>query len=284
MSTPSVALLLKEDTDLLTKVLRVGITGMAGDASARGGDPYVELAELAAELKSEAADAADPTARWTDVSTRRSLIDRALVGRLSFPTVGRFSVVDYLIASYQRCSEQRSRISRPTPAQEELYAYVAELCVSYVAIALTNPTMFPQSPEVEKEGVLRLLRPLREEGRDGGLPAAFLSKLVARMQEDGMLHEISAPLFAQIQTDIAAVSLSRDFAPPYRALMAMVREKPLAAALAADAAWLPAAARTGTLLEAGTLLGPFLRLSCFPNDAALVSECFGDLTQPCQPC
>ena len=37
--------------------------------------------------------------------------------------------------------------------------------------------------------------------------------------------------------------------------------------------------RTGALLEAGTLLGPFLRLSCFPNDAALVSECFGDLTQ-----
>ena len=28
-----------------------------------------------------------------------------------------------------------------------------------------------------------------------------------------------------------------------------------------------------------SLLGPFLRLSCFPNDAALVRECFGDLTQ-----
>ena len=41
----------------------------------------------------------------------------------------------------------------------------------------------------------------------------------------------------------------------------------------------PNQVRTGALLEAGTLLGPFLRLSCFPNDAALVSECFGDLTQ-----
>ena len=279
MAAPLSPLLLKEDAELLTKVLRVGITGTAGDASARGGDPYVELTDLAAELKSEAAELkmeADPTARWADVSTRRSLLDRALVGRLSSTNA---PVVDYLIASYQRCSEQRSRISRPTPAQEELYAYVSELCVSYASIALTSPEMFPQPPAVEKEGVLRLLRPLREEGREGGLPSAFLSKLVARLVENGELHELSAPLFAQLQADIGAVSLARDFAPPYRALMAMVREKPLAAALAADVAWLPATVRTGALLEAGTLLGPFLRLSCFPNDATLVSECFGDLTQ-----
>jgi len=279
MAAPLSPLLLKEDAELLSKVLRVGITGTAGDASARGGDPYVELKDLAAELKSEAAELkleAEPTARWADVSSRRSLFDRALVGRLSSTHT---PAVDYLIASYQRCSEQRSRISRPTPAQEELYAYVAELCVSYASVALINPSMFPQPPEVEKEGALRLLRPLREEGREGGLPSAFLSKLVARLIEGEELQELSAPLFAQLQADIGAVSLSRDFAPPYRALMAMVREKPLAAALAADAAWLPTTVRTGALLEAGTLLGPFLRLSCFPNDSALVSECFGDLTQ-----
>jgi ubiquitin conjugation factor E4 B len=279
MAAPLSPLLLKEDAELLSKVLRVGITGTAGDASARGGDPYVELTDLAAELKSEVAELkleAEPTARWADVSTRRSLLDRALVGRLSATNT---PVVDYLIASYQRCSEQRSRISRPSPAQEELYAYVSELCVSYASIALINPSMFPQPPEVEKEGALRLLRPLREEGREGGLPSAFLSKLVARLVEGEELQELSAPLFAQLQADIGAVSLSRDFAPPYRALMALVREKPLAAALAADAAWLPATVRPGALLEAGTLLGPFLRLSCFPNDSALVSECFGDLTQ-----
>lgn len=235
-------LLLKEDADLLSKVLRVGITSTAGDASARGGDPYVEMTDLAAELKAEAADLKDPTARWADVSMRRSLFDRALVGRLSSTNA---PVVDYLIASYQRCSEQRSRISRPTPAQEELYAYVAELCVSYASVALINPSMFPQSPEVEKEGALRLLRPLREEGREGGLPSSFLSKLVARLVESEELRELSAPLFAQLQADIGAVSLLRDFAPPYRALMAMVREKPLAAALAADPAWLPATVRTG---------------------------------------
>ena len=77
------ALLLKEDSDLMSKVLRVGIDGTSGDASARGGEPYVELTDLAAELKSEAADAADPLERWADVSARRSLFDRALVGRLS---------------------------------------------------------------------------------------------------------------------------------------------------------------------------------------------------------
>ena len=51
MAAPLSPLLLKEDAELLTKVLRVGITGTAGDASARGGDPYVELTDLAAELK-----------------------------------------------------------------------------------------------------------------------------------------------------------------------------------------------------------------------------------------
>ena len=77
-------LLLKEDAELLSKVLRVGITSTAGDASARGGDPYLEMTDLAAELKSEVAELkleADPTARWADVSMRRSLFDRALVGR-----------------------------------------------------------------------------------------------------------------------------------------------------------------------------------------------------------
>ena len=139
------ALLLKEDSDLMSKVLRVGIDGTSGDASARGGEPYVELTDLAAELKSEAADAADPLERWADVSARRSLFDRALVGRLSSTHT---PVVDYLIGTYRRCDEQRRRISRPTPAQEELYAYVAELCVSYTSIALLNPSMFPQPAEV----------------------------------------------------------------------------------------------------------------------------------------
>ena len=69
---------------MLSKVLRVGITSTAGDASARGGDPYVEMTDLAAELKSEAAELkleADPTARWADIGMRRSLFDRALVGQ-----------------------------------------------------------------------------------------------------------------------------------------------------------------------------------------------------------
>ena len=276
------ALLVKEDSDLLAKVLRVGITGSPGDASARATDPYVELTELAAELKAEAEKAqaeggsAEPAERWADVSSRRSLIDRALVGRLSSTNA---PVVDYLISSYRRCGEFRSRLARPTPEQEELLGYVSELCISYTSIALLNPSMFPQPPAVEAEGVLRLMRALRQEGNDSGLPPNFLAKLVARVQEDGQLDELTQPLIEGLQKDASGLTLMRDFMPTYRALMAVAREKPLAAALAADANWLPAGTgRTGQVLESASVLGPFLRLSCFPNDQELIKSCFSDIS------
>ena len=49
------ALLLKEDSEILGKVLRVGLTGGPGDLGTPRGptDPFVELAELTTELEGE---------------------------------------------------------------------------------------------------------------------------------------------------------------------------------------------------------------------------------------
>ena len=41
--------------------------------------------------------------------------------------------------------------SAASPELSEVFDYVAELCVSYSAIALQNPSMFPQPHEAEAE-------------------------------------------------------------------------------------------------------------------------------------
>ena len=147
-------LLLKDDAEILTKVLRVGVEGAAvPPATPRGGsaepaEAFVELTELAAELEAEA-NGQEAAARWPDVNSRRSLLDRALVGRLSSTCA---SAVDFLIGAFSRCAELRSRKREVSAELAELYGYVEELCVSYASIALLNPSMFPQPPKIEAEG------------------------------------------------------------------------------------------------------------------------------------
>lgn len=177
--------LLKEDTEILNKVFRVGI-----DASpvltARGdnSDPVIELTELAGELASEAEKLEDPQTRWQDIGARRSLFDRALVARLSCTTN---PAIDYLIRCFTRCSDLRSRKRDLSPTAEELFAYVSELCVSYASIALLNPSMFPQPPDVEAQGVLRLIPYLKGVLIDHSHAFLHLSLLRNRRQPSAVL-------------------------------------------------------------------------------------------------
>ena len=187
-------------TEILSKVLKIILVPeLAGGSSTPHGtqsDVPLELAELADELVAEAAEATSGeavAARYADVDNRRSLFDRALVGRLSSTT--NLPVVDFLIGCFARSADMRSRKgSALTPELGEVFEYVSELCVSYSAIALQNPSMFPQPAEAEAEGALRLLRPLR----DDTLPPTFLSRLVARLSVDGTLGEVFLPLFAKV--------------------------------------------------------------------------------------
>ena len=167
----SSGLLLKEDAEILTKVFRVGLDDAGAAAATPRGEPnvdaYIALLELAEELAAEAQGQEDPLARWQDVGNRRSLIDRALVGRLSSHTS---PAVDYLIRCFKRCSEVRSRKRDIAETSAELFDYVSQLCVSYAAMALDDPSMFPQPEDVEKEGVLRLLPYLKGERPYAGGP------------------------------------------------------------------------------------------------------------------
>ena len=202
-------LLLKEDAEVLTKVFRVGVEGAPPPAaSARGAsetEPFVELTELSEELVAEA-NGQEPAARWPDTGSRRSLFDRALVGRLSSTCA---SACDYLIGAFARCSDLRSRKREVSAEQAELYGYVEELCVSYTSIALLNPSMFPQPPNVEAEGVLRVLPALRE----GRMGPAFLARLVARLAEDDSLAEFGMPLFDKLETEARPLTAPARHAP-----------------------------------------------------------------------
>ena len=281
-----VLLLLKDDAEIISKALKVSLTAAGVPAAASAGSRTtaadVELAELAEELVNQAGDATSPdevAARWEDTSARRSLFDRAIVGRLS-ESDGSYAVVDYLISCYARAGELRSRKSSMlTPELADMYSYVTDLCVSYASIALLNPTMFPQPPDVEAEGVLRLLRPLKADS----LPQGFLSSLCARLQEEGTLIELGLPLYAKLAEEVGdkKFTILTDFTPAYRALNGLVREKPLGALLATDPNFLGGPlARNGALLQMGARLGPFLGLAVFPSDPALAAECFPDTSSP----
>ena len=283
-----VLLLLKDDAEIISKALKISLTAAGVPASASAGsrttaaDVVAELLELAEELVNQAGDATSPdevAARWEDTSARRSLFDRAIVGRLS-ESDGSYAVVDYLISCYARVGELRSRKSSMlTPELADMYSYVTDLCVSYASIALLNPTMFPQPADVEAEGVLRLLRPLKADS----LPQGFLSSLCARLQEEGTLTELGLPLYAKLAEEVGDTKFTilTDFTPAYRALNGLVREKPLGALLATDPNFLGGPlARNGALLQMGARLGPFLGLAVFPSDPALAAACFPDTSSP----
>ena len=209
-------LVLREDLELLTKVLKITLAAEAAglSTSMRGMSttdvPPLFVSDLADELVAEAYAPEDVATRFADVGSRRSLFDRALVGRLSSTT--ETPVVDFLVASFARCADMKSRKGTSASAElTEILDYISELCVSYSAMALQNPDMFPQPADAEAEGVLRLLRPLKEEA----LPATFLPRLVARMVDEGALGEVFLPMFAKCADEVRErTHATLLFAPP----------------------------------------------------------------------
>mmetsp|Transcript_46593 Transcript_46593/g.122326 ORF Transcript_46593/g.122326 Transcript_46593/m.122326 type:complete len:1040 (-) Transcript_46593:517-3636(-) len=280
-------LLLKDDAEIMSKGLRISLDAAGVAASSTAGsraaaaEASVDVGELAAELVAEAGDGTSAeavAARW-DTGTRRSLFDRAIIGRLS-DSDGSYAVADYLIGCYSRCVELRSRKgSAVTEELGEIFGHVTDLCVSYASIALLNPEMFPQPAAVEVEGVLRMLGPLKTDS----LPTGFLARMVARLQEDGTLAEFGLPLFQKLAEELAdkKVNILSHFTPAFSALNALVREKPLGALLAHDGNFLGGPlARNGALLQMGSRLGPFFSLSAFPAEPALAAEFFPDTSNP----
>ena len=199
-------LVLKEDLEVLSKVLRISLAPLDAAAASSASrtsaaEAVVELGELIAELQADAGDdhasAEAVSARFGDFASRRSLFDRALVGRLS--SAADAPVADYLIGCFARCLDLKARKGSSASAElVQVLDYVAELCVSYSAIAFLNPSMFPQPADAEAEGVLRLLRPLK----DDALPATFLSRLIAKLVEEGTLAELGLPLFAKLAEEV----------------------------------------------------------------------------------
>jgi len=282
----------RSDAELLARVFRVSLVEVSGDSATstaitpRGmssqvpNTPLVFLSDLAAQLAKEVPPDGDPLAKWSELSARKALYDRVLIERLSSQNE---PVADFLIASFRRAAESRARRPRDaTDEFEELHNYLLELCVSYTAIALQNPTFFPQPAEAEEQGVLRLLAPLKNDGVDSGLPSGFLASLTARMQEEDGLADLALPLMERIAADVRGLErgiLDDGLLSCYRATLAIVREKPLAAVIAADGKWL-AQSITGAMLERRSMLGALFGVSCFPSDPTVPKLCFQDLTGP----
>ncbi|KAI8381300.1 ubiquitin elongating factor core-domain-containing protein [Radiomyces spectabilis] len=133
------------------------------------------------------------------------------------------------------------------------------------------PDMFPQSVNGGPYGPEQLIpRLMAEPDSTQGLPVHYLSELVARFEDDG-LDVILGPALETISKNIAQCNILDDFKPYLQSLMLLCENKSVAAALPSMPRFDPADA-TPRNLEDVSLLGPFYKLSGYPDSAPKVAE------------
>ncbi|KAG8462786.1 hypothetical protein KFE25_004762 [Diacronema lutheri] len=306
-------LVLPQDADLLQRVLRVKLSPSEHPAPP---GPLVALPGLAAELAAEqaaadaaaagggAADLAGALARrWSEMGQRRSLVDRAIMSLLSEAAdegTHAAPVVDRLAACYGRGLEERRRLAGlkagPPAGSLELCEYILELCVSYSAMGLTNPQLFPQPLAAQRAGPVRLADMLEAEMSGGAaLPSGFIVRLAEHASAEGSLDELASPLLRSVSERMStnASILLPSFALPLKVLVALLEAKPMRLAFVRDARFQPTAPIVPTLppqlaayaaqlaqRTAGaagggpngrvyeeSLLGPFFKPSGFPPES-----------------
>lgn len=160
---------------------------------------------------------------------------------------------------------------------------------------LQHPDMFPQPPPSRTvRNPLSLLNLILSgsdttsafpstTGGSIGLPAGFLDQLVQRFEGEG-LEEIFTPVFSELPGKLTNVSPLGPFQGPLKALASLVSYPGVAKVMVSHPKWLPKVPN-GRMLELSSILGPFLRLSVFPDRFSggkpdVIAQCFdGDLLE-----
>eukprot|EP00271_Cylindrocystis_brebissonii_P000919 TRINITY_DN11118_c0_g1_i1.p1 TRINITY_DN11118_c0_g1~~TRINITY_DN11118_c0_g1_i1.p1 ORF type:complete len:1080 (-),score=209.96 TRINITY_DN11118_c0_g1_i1:1215-4454(-) len=270
--------------EILRKVLHITVSlDVASNAS------MILLEQLAAELMSEG----------KPLQLSAAILERAVMDRISsehseYPE----PAFDYLVNCYRRAQEESRKVQKMKDANKRdavlsCLQQAKELIISYSGLLIKHPDMFPASSvcQPKKRGLFQPA-PLKEPspltrlliwGIIAGttvspsevftgwdikcpvtpLPAGFLDEIVKRF-EDEEIEEIFRPVFEDLSNEVRHLSIIGTFLPFLNALVKLVSYPSLARVLLNHPLWNPKVA-DGRLLEAKSLLGPFLHLSAIPD-------------------
>ncbi|ORX94013.1 hypothetical protein K493DRAFT_315713 [Basidiobolus meristosporus CBS 931.73] len=268
----------------ISRVLQVTLNHSEADQS------KLYLNDLSVELQEELGT--------SNLRITQDLLDRTMIARLSYdpngsslmeedapksPTPQQLGIplFDYLLGCWKRASEiKRGTLSRQKSlgeqvAQERVQVLEAikRLSVSYAGIVLQMPEMFPQQDSViELGGAIIVPKLLKDPDSPEGVPLEFLEELCVRFQEDG-IEEVLGPAFTGISAVMRSQTLLTEFRTPLRTLSILTSIKPLAVALPKMPNWNPENLPPRTL-ELATLLGPFFKLSVFPEDDPSIADLY----------
>lgn len=187
-----------------------------------------------------------------------------------------------------------TKTAPPFTLSQDTLATAKDLLVSYTGLMLQHPDMFPQPAPTRAVrnplSLLDLIVPSSEASPLGlpssggaGLPPGFLDQLVQSFESEG-LEEIFTPVFTELPGRLVNVSPLGPFQGPLKALATLVSYPAVAKVLVAHPKWLPKVPN-GRMLELSSILGPFLRLSVFPDMFSggkpdVVQQCFdGDMLE-----
>ncbi|KAI8580706.1 hypothetical protein K450DRAFT_235570 [Umbelopsis ramanniana AG] len=268
----------------ISKILNVTL-------NAKNMEQAVYLSGLDNELYEELGDSVAKPYNIT-----KDTLDRALVARLSIDpqelnpndaslsAFGRKEILlphfEYLLQSWSRAQDiRRNLIARSKNIDAKtLQQRIAvidsakDLLVSYAGLVTQMPGMFPQSSET-KEGT-ELLKEKLLVGIDNGngLPSEYVDAMIARFDGDG-LEGIFGPPLLSISRDLTNMTILDEFLAPMRVLAQVTLYKPIASMLPLLDEFDPENAVANNI-EVVSLLGPFFRLSGFPDVAPKVAESY----------
>ncbi|KAK9722707.1 Ubiquitin conjugation factor E4 [Basidiobolus ranarum] len=248
------------------------------------------LSDLSAELQEESGE--------SNLGITQDLLDRVVVARLSHDPSGsalmeedlpkspssqqlHVPLFDYLLGCWKRASEvKKGTLSRQKNLGDavvheriQVLEAIKKLCVSYAGIVLQMPEMFPQPASIiELGGAVIVPKLLKDPDSLEGVPLEFLEELSIRFQDDG-IEEVLGPAFTGISAVMRSQTLLSDFRTPLRTLSILTSIKPLAALIPKMPNWNPGNLPSKTL-ELVTLLGPFFKLSVFPEDDPSIADLY----------
>ncbi|RUS31621.1 ubiquitin elongating factor core-domain-containing protein [Jimgerdemannia flammicorona] len=270
--------------EALSRILQVTLNP---DAVSKGGVRHIYLITLAVELECEtSADTPRPFRITADI------FDKTLIARLSidpnnpgdeyaeFAAELRVPLFEYMLSCWRRVQEIRKGMwSRQRVPNEPGRISAADRCAGQdqgiarlvrrvgVADAGHVSASAADVPLGSEQLVPRLLV---DTDTAEGLPDEFFKEMVARFKdEDDALAQIFGPALTGLSGRIRGETILGDYWPP--ALTMLTEHKNFASVLPSLPNWDPAFSTPRTI-ELMSLLGPFFRLSVFPDDQPSVAE------------
>ncbi|KAI9829054.1 MAG: hypothetical protein M1832_000077 [Thelocarpon impressellum] len=170
--------------------------------------------------------------------------------------------LDYLLGCWKRVSRMfRVTKSGVDTSKYDVLKEARRLCMSYCLFAVTMPDMFGLEAPASNPLTPHLLVDPED---DRGVCHDFLSEAVLRFDEDEAVKEALVGAVEELSQQLARLTMNDDFKPYVLALRNVVRHPPLVTAVVQSPYFLPATI-PASLIEVGTLLGPFFQLSPFQS-------------------